>query len=75
MAIPLLFPVAYFLTMNDKAALAVFYVTAIACVIFDQKEIVKSGYESEPHFVGSALGIIISTLFTFTAGLKLLARS
>ncbi|KYC26495.1 hypothetical protein WM44_09385 [Citrobacter sp. AATXQ] len=59
MAIPLLFPTTYFLTMNDKAALAVFYVTAIVCVIFDQKEMVKSGYESEPHFVGSALGILI----------------
>lgn len=59
MAIPLLFPVAYFFTMNDKAALAVFYVAAIASVIFDQKEMVKSGYESEPQFVGSVLGILI----------------
>ncbi|KYC09776.1 hypothetical protein AGQ53_15695 [Salmonella enterica subsp. enterica] len=59
MAIPLLFPATYFLTMNDKAALAVFYVTAIACMIFDQKEMVKAGYESEPQFVGSALGIMV----------------
>ncbi|WP_337249845.1 hypothetical protein [Enterobacter cloacae complex sp. ECC445] len=50
---------AYFFTMNDKAAFAVFYVVAIVCVIFDQKEMVKSGDESKPQFVGSALGILV----------------
>ncbi|NTX83142.1 hypothetical protein G7003_05560 [Citrobacter youngae] len=59
MAIPLLLPVIYFFTMNDMAALIVFYVTAIICVIFDQKEMVKAGNESEPQFVGSALGILV----------------
>ncbi|MDV0579407.1 hypothetical protein RZO86_11570 [Citrobacter braakii] len=59
MVLPLLLPVAYFFTMNDKAAFAVFYVVAIVCVVFDQKEMVKSGYESEPQFVGSALGILV----------------
>lgn len=52
MAIPVLFPAIYFFTMNDVAALIVFYVAAIICVIFDQKEIVKAGNESEPQFVG-----------------------
>jgi hypothetical protein len=59
MAIPLVLPLAYFFTMNDKAAFAVFYVVAIICVIFDQKEMIKSGDESEPKFVGSALGILV----------------
>ncbi|MFV4835321.1 hypothetical protein ACNJNY_03835 [Citrobacter freundii] len=59
MAIPVLFPAIYFFTMNDVAALIVFYVAAIICVIFDQKEIVKAGNESKPQFVGSALGILI----------------
>ena len=36
MAIPVLFPAIYFFTMNDVAALIVFYVAAIICVIFDQ---------------------------------------
>lgn len=59
MAIPLVFPIAYFFTMDDIIATVVFYIAAIACMIFDQKEMVKSGYESKPQFVGSALGIII----------------
>lgn len=59
MALPLLFPATYFFTMNDKAALAVFYATAIVCMIFDQKEMVKAGNESEPQFVGSTLGILV----------------
>lgn len=59
MAIPLLFPVAYFFTMNNKVACVVFYVVALVCMVFDQKEMVKSANESEPQFAASALGIII----------------
>lgn len=59
MAIPLVFPVAYFFTMNDKVACVSFFVVALICMIFDQKEMVKSGNESEPQFAASALGIII----------------
>ena len=59
MAIPLVFPITYFFTRDDIISTVVFYIAAIACVIFDQKEMVKSGYESKPQFVGSALGIII----------------
>lgn len=59
MAIPLLFPMTYFCTKNDMVATVVFYIAAIACMIFDQREMVKSGYESKPQFIGSALGIII----------------
>ncbi len=79
MAIPVLFPAIYFFTMNDVAALIVFYVAAIICVIFDQKEIVKAGNESEPQFVGSALGILIfPPLYVYgrakTADLKMSTR-
>lgn len=59
MVIPLLFPITYFCTKNDMVATVVFYIAAIACGIFDQREMVKSGYESKPQFVGSALGIVI----------------
>lgn len=71
MAIPVLLPAIYFFTMNDVAA--------IICVIFDQKEIVKAGNESEPQFVGSALGILIfPPLYVYgrakTADLKMSTR-
>ncbi|WP_313326844.1 hypothetical protein [Enterobacter oligotrophicus] len=59
MTAPLILPVAYYFTMNDKVSLAVFYVVALVLVYLDQKELVKAAVESEPQVAGSALGIII----------------
>ncbi|CAE1149603.1 hypothetical protein [Serratia sp. Tan611] len=57
--LPLIVPIAYYFTSNDKIAYAIFYIASITCVFFDQKEMVKSTHESQSQFIGSALGIII----------------
>ncbi|HFX7244956.1 TPA: hypothetical protein ACIGUS_004801 [Escherichia coli] len=59
MATPLLLLVAYFFAMNDITTIAVFYVAAIACIIFDQKEIAKAANEYAPQFAASVLGITL----------------
>ncbi len=65
-ATPLLPLVTYFFTMNDTATIAVFYVAAIACVIFDQKEIAKAVNEYAPRFVTSVIWVILfSPLYVY----------
>ncbi|EGQ0035131.1 hypothetical protein I1D30_004532 [Escherichia albertii] len=67
MATPLLPLVTYFFTMNDTATIAVFYVAAIACIIFDQKEIAKAVNEYAPQFAASVIGIILfSPLYVYS---------
>ncbi|MEK0002435.1 hypothetical protein [Escherichia albertii] len=51
--------VTYFFAMNDITTIAVFYVAAIACVIFDQKEIAKAVNEYAPRFATSVIGVIL----------------
>lgn len=59
MAAPVVFPIAYYFTMHEKAAYAALYAALFICVFFDQRALVQSGVESETHIVGSALGIVI----------------
>lgn len=75
MVAPLMFPVAYYFTMNEKVSSAVFYAIALICAVFDQRALVRSGAEAETHIVGSALGIIIlPPIYAYTrardAGMK-----
>lgn len=58
MAAPSVLPLAYFFTMNDKAAFVVFCVVALICVFLDLRELKKTD-ESYVGFVGSALGIVV----------------
>ncbi|EKL0722450.1 hypothetical protein FP371_17510 [Citrobacter freundii] len=58
MAAPSVLPLAYFFTMNDKAAFAVFCVVALICVFLDLRELKKTD-ENYVSFVGSALGIVV----------------
>lgn len=59
MAAPVVFPIAYYFTISEKAASVLFYAMALICVVFDQRALVRSGAESETHIVRSALGIVI----------------
>ena len=56
---PTLYTIVFFATKMDKVALALFYVVAFICIIFDQNRLIATGDRQKPQYTSSALGIVI----------------
>ncbi|MFU0963919.1 hypothetical protein [Kluyvera ascorbata] len=74
-AASLVFPLAYYLSMNDKVAAIAFYAVALICAVLDQRALVRSEVVSDTHIAWSVLGVVLlPPIYAYTrardAGMK-----